>query len=192
LKRTGLSKPKIKLRKCEVCGEDYVKQRMGQRCHVQCAYKLVIQDRKKQQSKDARKAKAEFNKRQRSWWLSAKNKGSTAYWLHKYVRERDRLNRIICISCDGAKPDNQFHAGHYRSVGAAPELRLEPSNIFRQCSQCNTKKSGNQAEFRIRLVKLIGLEAVEEIEGPHLPKKWTLEELEELRDHWKAEYQKLT
>jgi hypothetical protein len=178
-------------KKCEVCGEEFEKKRMGQRCHVDCAYELVIQDRKKQKSKDARKAKAEFNQRQRSWWFGSNNKGSTAYWFNKYIRERDSVSTQACISCDTSNPSNQFHAGHYRSVGAAPELRFHPDNCHRQCSQCNTIKSGNQTEYRIRLIRKIGLDAVEDLESAHPPRKWTIEELEKERDCWKAKYHEL-
>jgi len=38
--------------------------------------------------------------------------------------------------------------------------------------------SGNITLYRINLIKKIGIERVEWLEGPHPPAKWTIEELQ--------------
>jgi hypothetical protein len=107
---------------------------------------------------------------------------SRADWLKKaqqvfnaYIRERDRNDP--CVSCQSVSA-SQFHASHYRSVGACPSLRFEPSNAHKSCQKCNTHLSGNLIEYRINLVRKIGADAVNWLEGPHEPKKYTIEELQ--------------
>jgi hypothetical protein len=93
-----------------------------------------------------------------------------------YVRERDKFDG--CISCHmPATYEGRWHASHYRSTGAAPELRFNLLNIHKSCAQCNEMKSGNVVEYRIRLVQKIGPEAVEWLEGPHEPKRYRIDEL---------------
>ncbi|RUM32065.1 MAG: hypothetical protein DSY42_01725, partial [Aquifex sp.] len=100
--------------------------------------------------------------------------------FNRYIRERDKNE--TCISC-GRVPKKR-NAGHYRSVGACPELRFEPLNVNLQCEHCNTFKSGNAIEYRINLVKKIGLERVEWLEGPHEPAKWSIDEIKAIKKEY--------
>jgi hypothetical protein len=112
--------------------------------------------------------------------------------VNEFVRLRDA--HLSCISCDSTPSDHdlitgsRWDAGHYRSVGACPELRFEPLNIHRQCVKCNRNLSGNAVEYRIRLVKRIGAEKVDWLEGPHSARKYTVDEIKTI----KAEYRALT
>lgn len=104
--------------------------------------------------------------------------------FNAWVRERDYGQP--CISC-GTTADIQYCAGHYRTVGACPELRFDPLNVHRQCNKnCNLEKSGNIVEYRIRLVKKIGAEKVAWLEGPHEPKKYSIEDLKALKVKYRA------
>ena len=109
--------------------------------------------------------------------------------VNEYVRLRDA--HLPCISCDSMPNDNdlmtgsRWDAGHYRSVGACPELRFELLNIHRQCVKCNRNLSGNAVEYRIRLVQRIGAEIVAWIEGPHQPRKYTVEEIKDIKAHYR-------
>jgi len=64
-------------------------------------------------------------------------------------------------------------------------LRFCELNVHKQCSVCNNHRSGNIVEYRINLVKKIGAEQVEWLEGSHKPEKYTIEQIKEIR----AEYQ---
>lgn len=100
--------------------------------------------------------------------------------VNKYCRMRDINDG--CISCDG--PADQ--GGHYIAQGSSSFLRFNLDNINGQCVNCNHWKSGNYIEYRIRLVNKIGLERVEWLEAHrHDKKKWTREELYEIREHVK-------
>lgn len=110
--------------------------------------------------------------------------------VNEYVRLRDA--HLPCISCDSTPNDNnlmtgsRWDAGHYRSVGACPELRFEPLNIHRQCVKCNRNLSGNAVEYRIRLVRRIGAEKVAWLEGLHPPCKYTVEEIKAIKAKYRA------
>lgn len=110
--------------------------------------------------------------------------------VNEYVRLRDA--HLPCISCDSTPNDNdlmtgsRWDAGHYRSVGACPELRFEPLNIHRQCVKCNRHLSGNAVEYRIRLVRRIGAEKVSWLEGLHPACKYTVEEIKAIKAKYRA------
>ena len=77
------------------------------------------------------------------------------------------------------------------SRGAAPQHALNPLNVWKQCAPCNTYLHGNQAAYRIRLVELIGREAVEALESDNAARKWTREELIAIRDAYKKKLKEL-
>ncbi|MNF79349.1 Bacteriophage Lambda NinG protein [compost metagenome] len=108
--------------------------------------------------------------------------------FNAWVRERDA--ELPCISC-GRHHRGKYDAGHYRTVGSNPALRFEPLNCHRQCSPCNTQLSGNIVNYRIALVKRIGAEAVDWLEGPHEPKKYTIEELKAMTADYRAKTREL-
>lgn len=109
--------------------------------------------------------------------------------FNAFIRFRD--NDDPCISCQRFHT-GQYHAGHYRSVGAHPELRFEELNNNKQCSPCNSHLSGNIADYRINLIKKIGVEKVEWIEGPHEAKKYTCAELKAIEVLYKEKLKSLT
>jgi hypothetical protein len=111
-------------------------------------------------------------------WL----KGAQAAF-NAWIRERDY--GLPCISC-GRNTGSKRNAGHYLSVGSHPELRFEPLNCHSQCEHCNSWQSGNAVEYRRRLIEKIGVFSVEWLEGPHEPKKYTIEELKQLAVIWRG------
>ena len=102
--------------------------------------------------------------------------------FNKYIRLRDK--DLPCISCQ-RHHQGQYHAGHYRSVGACPELRYDETNCYKQCAPCNNHLSGNLIEYRIGLIKRRGQAAVDWLEGDHEPLNLTIPEAKELLAHWR-------
>jgi hypothetical protein len=82
--------------------------------------------------------------------------------FNAWIRFRDRDKP--CISC-GRDHQGQYHAGHYRTTAAAPQLRFNTHNVHKQCSVCNNHKSGNIVEYRINLIRRIGEEKVRMLES---------------------------
>ncbi|KPY58437.1 MULTISPECIES: recombination protein NinG [Pseudomonas syringae group] len=103
--------------------------------------------------------------------------------FNEWVRYRDAS--LPCVSC-GRHHEGKYDAGHYRTVGSNPALRFEPLNCHKQCVPCNQHKSGNVVEYRLELVRRIGIVNVEWLEGPHEPQKYTIEELKALTAKYRA------
>jgi hypothetical protein len=96
--------------------------------------------------------------------------------FNTFIRERDKDKP--CISCGTFT--GKMNAGHYKSVGGSPELRFNELNVHKQCEYCNTHLSANLIEYRIGLVKRIGVDIVEFLERKdHAPLKLTVEEIKE-------------
>ncbi|MBD8235642.1 recombination protein NinG [Pseudomonas fluorescens] len=108
--------------------------------------------------------------------------------FNAWVRARDA--ELPCVSC-GRHHQGKYDAGHYRTVGSNPALRFEPMNCHRQCSPCNTRLSGNIVNYRIELVRRIGAEAVDWLEGPHEAKKYTVDELKAMTAEYRAKTREL-
>ena len=166
----------MKPKHCKVCKSEYTPKRMGQRvCGPGCALFLAKSERAKKERAqllaDRRKVREKL--KTRSDWLK---EAQTAF--NAWVRARDA--ELPCVSC-GRHHNGQWHAGHYLSTGARPELRFEPLNVWKQCSPCNTHLSGNLVLYRAELIRRIGVEKVEWLEGPHEPCKWTVDELKEIK-----------
>lgn len=162
---------------CKGCGLKFEPVRPLQiACCPECAYKVarVIGGKKRaaQYRADKKRMKS------RSDWTKEAQQS-----FNKWVRLRD--DGQPCISC--GSHTGKRNAGHYRSVGACPELRFEPNNCHVQCEKCNSWLSGNAIEYRINLVKKIGIGMVEWLESSHAAKKYTVEQLEAI----KAEYVRL-
>lgn len=160
-----------KPRPCGHCQQLYVPARPLQSvCSPRCAVRKV----KAEAAEERAKVKTQREKlKTRAQWLKEAQAAFNAW-----VRARDA--ELPCVSC-GRHHDGQWHAGHYLSTGARPELRFEPLNVWKQCAPCNTHLSGNLVLYRAELIRRIGLEKVEWLEGPHEPCKWTVDELKEIK-----------
>ena len=143
-------------------------------------------------SKQGRELKADKVHKEKKKELKDNDKSHRAKMAQQafnaYIRQRD--SNLCCISCQRSHT-GQYHAGHYRSVGAHPELRFEELNNNKQCSACNNHLSGNIVDYRINLIKKIGLEKVEWLEGPHEPKKYSCEELKAIELRYKQKLKEM-
>lgn len=108
--------------------------------------------------------------------------------FNRYIRLRD--GKLPCISCC-RHHTGQYHAGHYRTVGGHPELRFNEDNCHKQCSVCNNHKSGNIVEYRINLKARIGVDRIEWLEGPHEAKKYTVEQLKQIKADYRLKANEL-
>lgn len=161
---------------CKSCGIKFVPVRPLQAvCCVPCAWQYAAQQAAKKDARLTREAKARL--KTRAQWLA-----ETQAVFNKFIRLRDAGQP--CISC-GRHHQGQWHAGHYRSTKAAPELRFEELNINLQCQPCNTHLSGNIVEYRKNLIGRIGIEKVEWLEGKHDPKHYDIEALKAIKAHYK-------
>src|SRR5690606_27037161 len=147
-------KPRPKKCRNTACRSEFVPARPLQTaCSVACAIALT-QAAKARQSREQDRQERTARRAARE---RIKTKGDylreTQAAFNEWIRERDR--DLPCISC-GRHHQGQWHAGHYRTVGANPELRFNPLNVHKQCAPCNNHKSGDIVNYRINLVERIG------------------------------------
>lgn len=184
--RVSLQAKTPKAKKCRVpeCGASFVPRKLGQ---AVCSPACAIIDAPRNQAK-ARKALAQVERseikiRKEKLKSRSDHMKDTQTAFNAWIRERD--GALPCVSC-GRHHEGKYDAGHYRTVGSNPALRFEPLNCHRQCSPCNTQLSGNIVNYRIELVRRIGITSVEWLEGPHEPQKYTIEELKALTAKYRA------
>lgn len=156
-------------------------------CSGECAEIHVVAERKRTERRERQEGLRKL-KRRADWLKEAQ----TAF--NAYIRERDK--DLPCICC-GRTSDKQFltgsnwDCGHYRSTGSAPHLRFDERNAHRQLSICNRHGAGRAVDYRIGLIARIGLAAVEALEADNEPRRWTVEELIEIKSHYRAKLKAL-
>ena len=171
-------KPKV----CPICKLKFEPLRQLQKvCSMSCAIEHSRALAAKKAKKETKELKAKLKPR-------ADYLKEAQAVFNKYIRMRDESQP--CISC-GRHHTGQYHAGHYRTVGAAPELRFNEINCHKQCSVCNNHLSGNLLEYRRKLVAKIGIEKVEWLEGPHEPVKYTIDEILEIKKLYQQKIKEL-
>ena len=179
------STPKIKLKKRKVCSDSFQLFRSTQKvCSPGCAIKLAQVGTAKKSAKAHTKAKKELKDNDRSFQLK-----KTQTIFNRFIRLRD--SDLPCISCQRFH-EGRYDAGHYLSAGAYPALRFHPLNCHKQCHyNCNINRSGNIAEYRIHLVKKIGLQNLGWLEGPHEPKRYTITNLKTIQKWFKRKTKRM-
>lgn len=147
-------------------------------CSIDCGVQLA-KDKLAKKQKDAFKAQDVKTLRKKAQEL-----------FNKYIRMRDTDDG--CISCDKLKDwDGQWHASHFMTVGANPELRFNEDNCHKSCSVCNNYLSGNLANYRKRLEKKIGLERLEALEVKGKPIRLRAEDYHQVIATYKAKIKQL-
>ena len=171
------------------CRASFVPQRLGQAvCSPKCGLAIKDVNQERARKSLAQVERSEIKVRKEKLKSRADHARDTQQAFNEWVRLRDA--DLPCVSC-GRHHDGQYHAGHYRTVAANPEIRFEPLNVHKQCAPCNNHKSGDIVNYRIELVKRIGTEAVEWLEGPHEAKKYTVDELKAMTADYRAKTKEL-
>lgn len=177
----------MKKKKCKQCKEMFLPDRpMQSCCGIHCSIEYAKAQKIKRDGTDKRKALKAFSDKDVP---TLKRLAQTVF--NKYIRERDGKH---CISCgyDGSEAYNgddyigrKFDAGHFRSQGGNSALRFDENNCHAQCVQCNQFRSGNLAEYRIKLIEKIGIDEVNRLETTTNTKRWTIDELKEIISTYK-------
>lgn len=189
--------------KCKSCRKPFerVYSTTQQTCSMACAIKQVDKDKAKvvkESKKVARKALRERKQalKSKSDWTKEAQTAANAY-----TRKIDSGN--ACISCGLFEHELKINSpiamvcGHYLSVGAYPELRFHDFNRNLQCTRCNggAGKYGNfnnkektvTQNYRINLIKKIGLKNVEWLEGHHEIQHLSIEDIVEIKQYYKEQ-----
>lgn len=182
-RRTIMKPPKqSKCReKAEGCHVSYVKRSSFQATcpNPLCGLKKAKRDREKKEAKDRAKRAADTRKardkaKPRAKWLAEAQEA-----FNRFIRARDKDKP--CVSC-GRHHQGQYHAGHFLSRAARPDLRFCEDQVHKQCSACNNHLSGNLVNYRQALVAMLGVARVEEIEtGPRGRSDWSIDEIKGIK-----------
>ncbi|WP_039032001.1 recombination protein NinG [Leclercia adecarboxylata] len=187
-------------RKCKVCNEWFIPQYDNIRwcCPAHGAiYALELRAKEKikaeaKRIRGKRQAEKESRDRQAKKRLEVKPlsyfRDQAQQAFNEFIRYRDRHQP--CISC-GRHHDGQYHAGHFRTTGANPELRFNEDNCHRQCAPCNNHLSGNLIAYRPALIAKIGQARFDSLMGPHELPKWKRDDYIRIRDEYRAKLKEL-
>ena len=166
---------------CKHCGAPFTPMRsMATVCSTICAIKLGKAS--KATAKVALKKRKEAIKSRTQWQAEAQAA------VNAFVRQRDHL--LPCISC-GRMHEGQWHAGHYRSRGAAKHLALEPANLAKQCAPCNVHLHGNLIAYRLGAIERYGISHVEAIEADNTPRHHSIDDLKAIKADYTARTKQL-
>lgn len=144
------------MKRCKVCRTPFEPRLpMAQVCSIDCARSLAVSVRGKAEKQAAIKQRKADRERKEKLKSLSQLANEAQREVNRYVRARDFKEG--CISCD--KPatwQGQWHASHFRSIGAASQLRFNLWNIHKACSVCNNHLSGNIRNYDPRLKTKIG------------------------------------
>lgn len=186
--------PRPKKCRVESCRASFVPRRLGQ---AVCSPACALIDAPRHQER-ARKSLDQVERREikvRKEVLKSRgdHMREAQQAFNAYIRARDQAAGHLCIS--SGKPldwsGNAVDAGHYRSVGSAPHLRFDERNCHAQSKQDNRFLSGNAVDYRIGLIARIGQAAVDELESDQSVKKYTVDELKEIKARYRAKTREL-
>lgn len=172
----------LKSKRCSFCRSVFLPVRPMQAvCSPICARRQVLEKRVEE--------RAQIKTRKEAIKTLPVLKAEAQKAFNAWVRARDATQP--CISCDAPPPDlTQLHAGrdagHYRSVGSAAHLRFHEDNCHAQCVKCNQWGAGRAVDYRLGLIRRIGLVRVEALEADNEVRKFTADELRAIRTDYKA------
>jgi len=182
-------KKKLKQKKCRACKDLFQPQNgFHVACTPKCAIALAKIKAEKTKDKEFRQRKEAL--KSRGDWIK-----ELQVVFNKYIRLRDK--DLPCISCQNITNDDnlgkgsRWDAGHYLSRGARANLRFNEDNTNKQCVRCNLEMSGNVGEYRINLIKKIGVERVEKLETDYSEARWTIDQLKALKELYKLRIKNL-
>ena len=170
----------MKLKECKICGTGFIPRSTMQKC---CSWPCALiysqeQDKRKEKA-IARKQKKEFYETDRKHQLKLAQQAFNAF-----IRERDKSEP--CISC-GRYHEGQYHAGHFLTTGARPDLRFHPDNCHKQCAPCNNHLSGNVNLYHKALIKKAGYKIVEWFYTKPSSYKLTIDDIIEIKQYYKEQ-----
>lgn len=178
---------KVKCRHCKKYfnREDGIKVPCGFYCSIEHAREhtkpkaMIIQAKHEKKRSKARKE---------SLKTRGEHQKEVQVAFNHFIRLRDKDEP--CISCQRYH-QGQIHAGHYLSVGSRVNLRFDENNCHAQCAPCNNHLSGNLINYRINLIKKLGVKEVERLESDHEPRRYTIEQLNDMKVHYRDLCRKL-
>lgn len=105
-----------------------------------------------------------------------------------WIRKRDAGfdDHIICFTCGARKHWKEAQNSHYVSRRHM-NTRFYEKNCHSACVACNVFLHGNMDSYALALQRKYGASILEELNGlKHLPKSFTVQELQSLIDKYRT------
>jgi hypothetical protein len=176
-----------KKRRCRECKKYKVANSMkiihgGAYCDIECAIKYAYKTKEQGAKIKHTAQKKELKENDKAFRFKQAQMAFNAF-----IRKRDES--LPCISCQ-RHHKGQYHAGHYKSVGARSDLRFNEDNCHKQCAPCNNHLSGNIGEYLPNLIKKIGASNVHVLDYVKIT-KYTCAELMLIERRYKCKIKEL-
>lgn len=191
----GVRPKKCANRSCRAPYLPDVKQPWKVWCSDDCGVVIALDKLAKQKTAKAKKERAEDKAKKETFKRRNDYVADAQRAFNAFVRERDKDQPCICCgrattSVDGLG-SHGWDCGHWRSTGSAPHLRFHENNAHRQLVYCNRNLSGNSVSYRVGLIARIGLAEVEALEADNEPRKWSIDELKQIKSTYTAKLKQL-
>lgn len=178
-----------KTKPCAHCGQPFLPfNSMATVCSPACAGRWVKAKRKTETA--THRAQKKKSRETLPYLKRAAQKDFNAF-----IRERDKEQPCICCGRNADDKDlltgSRWDAGHYRSTGSAPHLRFIEDNCHRQLVRCNRHGAGRAVDYRIGLIKRIGIARVEALEADNTPRHYTHDELRQIAAEYRGKLKAL-
>lgn len=199
-------------RKCKYCGistRDYITVQMSAFCNFEEAVKYANENKAKGAAIIRKSADKAFNKKKKSFRLSDTNHQhnltQATYNRLRVLQEKkwftDRGLEPECISCK--KTNMDWCCGHFKTRGSQGNIRYEEDNTKLQCNRyCNKGLSGNINGNKTTRGYIQGLierfgddeanRIIEFCETSTAARKWTGEELQQMRKEFNKQIRELS
>lgn len=163
-------------------------------CSIDCGATVALAAGAARAAKLAKADRADTKARKEKAKRRADHLKEAQAAFNAWVRARDAA--LPCICCGKTEVSNTgvgggWDAGHYLSRGSHSHLRFDERNVFRQRKGCNRPGGTTAAAFRLGVIKRIGLAAVEALEADQTSRKWTVEQLQEIKATYKLKLKQL-
>lgn len=194
-----------KAKKCanSACDIQFIPAQLGQKvCGWACGLAIAPanQDRARKAIDQRERREIKVRKEKLKSRADFMRDAQTAF--NAFIRERDKDLPCICCGSYGPGEDwltgGKWDAGHFLGRGAYPELRFVEDNVHKQLKTCNAGSSKYAAKgrtvaqgYRERLIVKIGLDRVEQLEGPNEAQKQTVDELKAVTATYRAKTREL-
>ncbi len=158
----------LKPKKCKSCGVMFKPfSSLAKVCSMACSLDFVDKQKAVKVKREHVKQKRAFLDNDKSFQRAKAQKA-----FNEFIRLRDSGHG--CISCDKPKDwGGKWNAGHFKTVGARPDLRFNEDNCHKQCEQCNSYLSGNIGPYTKALECKIGAERLAALDIEGVPQKYT-------------------
>ena len=170
--------------RCKICKSKFEAKYFLQKACLNpaCLAEWAKLDRESKADKRHTQKKRELKANDRPFRTKEAQKAFNAY-----IRKRDE--KEPCISCQRYH-SGQYHAGHFKTTAARPDLRFNEDNCHKQCAPCNNHLSGNIGEYIVHLIKKIGQTRLDDLNRVEIV-KYSCDELKEIELKYKRKLKEL-